>query len=149
MFETNLVPRVFSLPENEVGFNHARGVRHWAVENLSARKSIVWNLKERRIKSRDEIKCYFFCIKLRKYTPLAWFLFFIWLITLLFCFCLFFFWGGGVGFRCLSQLFIDEGCDKNLKPPPPPPQKKKTKQNKTTVQCNRHKVVKETAVLDS
>ena len=26
VFETNLVPRVFSLPENEVGFKHARSV---------------------------------------------------------------------------------------------------------------------------
>ena len=34
-------------------------VTHWAVENLSALQGIVWNLKQRRIKSRNEVKCYF------------------------------------------------------------------------------------------
>ena len=31
-----------------------------AIENLSALQGTVWNLKKRRIKSRDDIKCYFF-----------------------------------------------------------------------------------------
>ena len=36
----------------------------------------------KRIKLHDEIKCYFFWIKLRKYTHLAWFLLSLWLISL-------------------------------------------------------------------
>ena len=35
-------------------------VTHWAVENLSALQGIVWNLKQRGIKSRNGIKCYVF-----------------------------------------------------------------------------------------
>ena len=34
-------------------------VTHWA-ENLSALQGIVWNLKQRKIKPRNEIKCSFF-----------------------------------------------------------------------------------------
>lgn len=37
-----------------------------AVENLGALQGIVWKLKKRWRKSRDEIKCYFFEIKLKK-----------------------------------------------------------------------------------
>ena len=36
--------------------------------------SIVWNLKQRWLKSRNEIKCYFFLIILRNFSYLAWFL---------------------------------------------------------------------------
>ena len=45
-------------------------VTHWAVQNLSALQGgIEWNLKQRRIKSRNEInKMLLFWIKLRKYT---------------------------------------------------------------------------------
>ena len=56
-------------------------VRHWAVENLRALQAIVWNLKQQSIKSCNEIKCYFFLVKLRKYTHLAWFLLSIWPIS--------------------------------------------------------------------
>ena len=47
---------------------------HRAVENLSALQGIVWNLKQRRVKSRNEIKCYFFLIISRIVTHLAWLL---------------------------------------------------------------------------
>ena len=45
-------------------------VTQWAVENLSVLQGIVWNLKQRRIKSYDEIKCYFILNRIKKiYSP--------------------------------------------------------------------------------
>ena len=41
------------------GFSARCYVTHWVVENLSALQGIVWNSKWQRLKSRDEIKCYF------------------------------------------------------------------------------------------